>query len=56
MTEQVHTLESVGRLLDRLSNEMYALKGAITELKGVTMQCHATLNRLLMSGSDDDAR
>jgi hypothetical protein len=45
MNDQVHTAQSVARLPKRLSIEMYDLKGAIVELKGVVMQCNATLDR-----------
>jgi hypothetical protein len=49
MNEQAHTPRSVARLPERLSIEMYDLKGAIMQLKSAVMQCNATLDRALMS-------
>jgi hypothetical protein len=56
MNEQVHTPKSGARLLERLSIEMYNLKGAIMEMKGVVIQCNATLDRALMSEIDQPTR
>jgi hypothetical protein len=53
--DKQHTLQSIARQMERLSNEVYALKGAMTEFKGVLMQCDATLRQSLMSRSEGDA-